>query len=105
MIFDRKQPPALELAPVGEKPPEPLPDHNIELRAEWDDEKADWEYRLYRVMHPRTVISGGWIGEMPQPKAGEWIWAKTSGGDKAWADRQAEHYGVEIIYPDKEAQS
>lgn len=97
MIFDRKKTP--ESSPtLKTQLPEPLPDHNIELRAEWDDENAEWEYGLYRVIHPKQNYGVASLGDVPQPKAGEWIWTNTNTGDKAWADRQAEHYKVEIIY-------
>lgn len=96
MIFSRKQPPALE--PVEENPPKPLPDHNVELRAEWDDEKAAWEYQLYKL---KNGPKGSYIGPVD---TNEWHWSReVESFDKAWADRQAEHYGIEIIYPDKEA--
>ena len=98
VMFGRRKTP--EPAPVIEMvPPEPLPDHNVELRAEWDDEKAAWEYQLYKVGHPIDRLGGIWLGDKPQPKAGEWEWIRhATSCDEAWAKRQADHYKVEIIY-------
>lgn len=69
--------------------PRPLPDHGIELRAEWDDERAAYKYVLYRV---------GTFSMFSKPAAGDWYWVEqASSKDEEWAKRQAEHYGVEII--------
>lgn len=60
---------------------EPIPD-KPNLVLEWDDVTAQPVYSLYK---PEISFIHA-----------DWYWQKIADGDKAWAQKTAAHYGIEM---------
>lgn len=70
---------------------EPYPD-KPKLTFGWDDKDAKNVYVLYQ---PKVLFS---------MYVFDWYWSESARGDKAWATKTANHYGVPLPAPTKPAE-